>query len=155
MSYHHISDQFYYNEFSRIFSETYEVVQDSSLDRRVDSDDPEYVMRRIRERYITGTSCTVVLCGANTYQRKYVDWEIKATLDKGHGLIGVNLPSSASSSTGVLVPGRFYDNHHTGYAIWLQWSDLIPEKLANTIEQANTKPSILIDNSRQMRRRNG
>jgi len=49
-------------------------------------------MRGIRENFITGTSCTIVLCGAQTHLRKYVHWEIKATLDKEHGLIGVNLP---------------------------------------------------------------
>jgi hypothetical protein len=32
----------------------------------------------------TGTSCTIVLCGAETPKRKFVDWEIKAILDKGH-----------------------------------------------------------------------
>lgn len=33
----------------------------------------------------------MVLCGAEAPQRKFVDWEIKATLDKEHGLIGINL----------------------------------------------------------------
>jgi len=130
-------------------------MQDSSLDRVIDSDDPEYVMRRIRETYITGTSCTVVLCGAQTSLRKYVDWEIKATLDKCHGLIGINLPSSMSSNSGVIVSDRFNDNYHSGYAEWLQWQEVNPEKLVQTIELANSKPSILINNSRQMRRRNG
>ena len=82
VSYHHDNDQAYYNEFSRFFSDQYDAIQDSSLDRLIDSDDTEYVMRRIRENYITGTSCTVVLCGPQTRWRKYVDWEIKATLDK-------------------------------------------------------------------------
>lgn len=155
VSYHHGGDQWYYNEFSRIFSDTYEVVQDSSLDRAIDSDDPEYVMRRIREKSITGTSCTIVLCGAQTPLRKYVDWEIKATLDKCHGLIGVNLPGSISSNSGVIVPDRFNDNYHSGYAAWLQWQGLTPHEIAQAIELANSKPSTLINNSRQMRRRNG
>lgn len=155
VSYHHGGDQWYYNEFSRIFSETYDVVQDSSLDRSIDSDDPDYVMRRIRENNITGTSCTIVLCGAQTPQRKYVDWEIKATLDKCHGLIGVNLPGSIINNNGVVVPDRFNDNYNSGYAVWLQWQELTPQALAQAIEIANSKPSTLINNSRQMRRRNG
>lgn len=109
VSYHHGSDQWYYDEFSRIFSDTYDVVKDNSLDRAIDSDDSDYVMRRIRENYITGTSCTIILCGAETSQRKYVDWEIKATLDKYHGLIGINLPSSTSSGNGWQAP-CFLDN---------------------------------------------
>ncbi len=154
-SYHHGGDQWYCNEFSRIFSDTYEVVQDSSLDRAIDSDDPEYVMRRIRENNITGTSCTIVLCGAHTPQRKYVDWEIKATLDKCHGLIGINLPSSITNNNGVIVPNRFNDNYHSGYAVWLQWQELTPHAIAQAIELANSRPSTLINNSRQMHRRNG
>ncbi len=155
VSYHHSNDQWYYNEFSRIFSDTYEVVQDSSLDRGIDSDVPDYVMRRIRDNYITGTSSTIVLCGAQTPQRKYVDWEIKATLDKCHGLIGINLPSSMSNNNGVVVPGRFNDNYHSDYAVWIQWQDLTPRTIAQSIELANSKSSTLINNSRQMRRRNG
>lgn len=155
VSYHHGGDQWYYNEFSRIFSDTYDVAQDSSLDRAIDSDDPNYVMRRIRENNISGTSCTIVLCGGQTPQRKYVDWEIKATLDKSHGLIGINLPGSMTNNSGVVVPDRFNDNYHSGYAVWLQWHELSPQAIAQAIELANSRPCTLINNSRQMRRRNG
>ena len=54
VSYHHDNDQRFYNEFSRSFSDTYDVITDNSLDRAVDSDDPDYVLRRIRENNITG-----------------------------------------------------------------------------------------------------
>lgn len=155
VSYHHDNDQWYYNEFSRLFSDTYDVVQDNSLERFIDSNDPEYVMRRIRENHITGTSCTIVLCGLQTPQRKYVDWEIKATLDRCHGLIGVNLPTSVNSGNGVVVPDRFGDNYHSGYAVWLQWHGLTAHGLVQAIETANSRPSRLINNSRSMRQRNG
>ena len=56
VSYHHGNDQWYYNEFNRAFHDTYEAIQDNSVDRTIDSDNPEYVIRRIRENYITGTS---------------------------------------------------------------------------------------------------
>jgi len=155
VSYHHSNDQWYYDEFSRIFDNAYDVVKDNSLDRAIDSDDSDYVMRRIRENYITGTSCTLVLCGAQTQQRKYVDWEIKATLDKSHGLIGINLPSSMAIGNGIQVPDRFNDNYHSGYAIWMQWHELTSGSLAQAIELANSKSTNLINNSRQMRSRNG
>ena len=60
----------------------------SSPTRFIDSDDTEYVMRRIRENYNSGASGTFVLCGSDTPERKYVDWEIKATLDDRHGPVG-------------------------------------------------------------------
>lgn len=82
VSYHHHVDQAYYDAFSKAFHDTYDVIYDNSLERRIDSDDVNYVMRRIKENHITGTSCTVVLVGAETPKRKYVDWEIFATLEK-------------------------------------------------------------------------
>ena len=105
VSYHHGGDQAYYDAFSRAFCDTYDVITDNSLERKVDSDDVDYVMRRIRENHVTGSSCTIVLVGANTWGRKYVDWEIKATLDKQHGLVGVQLPTLRAGPTGtVIVP---------------------------------------------------
>ena len=80
VSYHHGGDQAYYDEFSSFFHDQYEAVRDNSLERLVQSDDTEYVMRQIREQYITGTSCSIILIGAQSHERKYLDWEIKATL---------------------------------------------------------------------------
>jgi len=87
LSYHHAVDQPYYDAFSRTFHDRYETIRDNSRDRKIDSDVTDYVMRRIREEHVAGTSCTIVLCGLETRWRKYVDWEIKATLDKQHGLM--------------------------------------------------------------------
>jgi hypothetical protein len=126
VSYHHANDQAYYNAFSSHFSANYDVITDNSLDRNIDSVNADYVMRKIREEYLTGTSCTLVLCGAETPYRKFVDWEIKATLDKKHALIGVRLPTARMNQYGnVIVPARFAANHQTGYAIWITWNDLI------------------------------
>lgn len=156
ISFHHENDQGYYDEFSRFFSDNYEAVRDNSVDRINDSDNPEYVMRRIREDHITGTSCTIVLCGAETYKRKYVDWEIKATLDKSHGLIGVNLPTSIRGDKGgPIVPGRLYDNITSSYAIWIQWTDLAVDYLKRQIVTANNQSYRFINNSRSMKKRNG
>lgn len=158
VSYHHDGDQAYYSGFSDLFSNYFGIVRDNSLNRFIDSDDPEYVMRRIREYYITGTSCTVVLCGSQTRWRKYVDWEIKATLDKEHGLIGVNLPDNPLDRSGrVHKPDRLQDNINSGYAVWIGWTDLSggPTALRAFIETAILKPAFLIDNSRPLRRRNG
>jgi hypothetical protein len=158
VSYHHGGDGHYYDEFSRIFSAAYEAIQDNSVDRIIDSDNAEYVIQKIRDDYITGTSCTILLCGAKTPWRKFVDWEIKATLDKHHGLIGVNLPSNPVDTNGKCsVSGRLHDNIQTGYALWLQWDQLATgaEFLSRQIEIANSRSASLINNSRSLRRRNG
>lgn len=156
VSYHHSGDQAYYDEFSRFFHDQYEAVRDNSLERLIQSDDTEYVMRQIREQYITGTSCTIVLIGAQSHARKYLDWEIKATLDKCHGLVGIVLPTHAKNPAGeIVVPDRFLDNHKTGYAVWAHWGGLTVQGLTQLIDAAIAKPQRLIDNSRSMRQRNG
>lgn len=156
ISYHHGGDQAYYDEFSRFFHDQLETVFDNSLERRIDSDKVDYVMQRIRDDHLTGISCTIVLIGAQTHQRKYVDWEIKATLAKQHGLLGIVLPTHVLNSSGqIVVPDRFLDNANTGYAVWTHSRGLTAERLTHLIEEAVGKSKILIDNSRQMRTRNG
>lgn len=157
VSYHHGGDQAFYDAFSRLFHDTYELVSDTSLERRIDSDDVNYVLRRIRENYIAGSSCTIVLVGAQTWRRKYVDWEIQATLDKGHGLIGVRLPTLSPLANGLYpVPDRLHDNFVSGYGVWTDWFTIIESRhaLVGRIEQANAKSSLLIDNSRDRLLRN-
>ena len=66
VSYHHDADEHYYGEFAQLFHDAFQCVTDNSLDRLIDSDNPEYVIQRIRDDYISGSSCTIVLCGAET-----------------------------------------------------------------------------------------
>ena len=157
VSYHHRGDQAYYDVFSRTFHDNYDVITDNSLERRIDSDDADYIRRRISENNITGTSCTIVLVGANTWGRKYVDWEIKATLDMQHGLVGVQLPTLIAGPQGtVSVPGRLYDNIQSNYALWLNWQAITSSAQACTgyIEQANQRGKTLIVNTRERRLKN-
>lgn len=157
VSYHHKLDQAYYDSLSRAMSGTYSMVSDNSLDRTIDSDNVEYVMRQIREQFLTGTSCTIVLCGLQTPQRKYVDWEILATLQKGHALVGLRLPQLQIINNGCAKPARLQDNINSGYAVWGQYQDAIadPAYLSSLVHAARAKSKTLIDNSRQRKLRNG
>ncbi|WP_372013896.1 TIR domain-containing protein [Tistrella mobilis] len=154
VSYHHGGDQVYYDEFSRQFHDIHEIVTDNSLERPIDSNNPEYVMRRIRENHIQGTSCTIVLVGRETHARKYVDWEIKATLDKRHGLIGIQLPTAWGAAC---MPDRLADNVNSGYAVYGTWAEITASAAAcqNMIEAANARDKQLIANTRPLRQRNG
>jgi hypothetical protein len=155
VSYHHRGDQTYYDAFVKAFADSYEVFSDNSLERAYESDDVDYVRWQIRQNDITGSSCTIVLCGAKTQGRKYVDWEIKATLDKQHGLIGIGLPTAQRTATGtLLVPDRFADDYASGHAQWLLWEHLSAAKLKETIEAAVGASARLIRNDRAMRQRN-
>jgi len=104
VSHHHRGDQAYYDMFSRLFADSLEVFQDTSLERAHDSESHDYVRWSIRQNHIAGSSCTIVLCGANTYERKYVDWEIKATLDKRHESSACGCQLSLSSARGRRSP---------------------------------------------------
>jgi hypothetical protein len=157
VSYHHGGDQHYYDQFARHFAATYEAVKDNSLDRQIQSDDVDYVMRQIRENYVSGSSCTIVLCGQMTPFRKYVDWEIDATLQRQHALIGVKLPALPIVNGGCAKPARLQDNIDSGYVVWTWWEHIASNAalLPELIEKANGKPNHLIRNNRERRLRNG
>ena len=156
VSYQHSSDQAYYDAFSRMFHDAYEIIYDNSLERKIDSDNHDYVIQGIRDEFITGTSCTVVLCGPTSYQRKYIDWEVKATLEKEHGLIAIQLPSLVPAVSGsVTVPTRVNQNIHAGFAIWKHWNQLSAATFGQWVEEACTKRTNLIVNPREIKQRNG
>lgn len=157
VSYHHRGDQASYDEFTTAFHDRLQLLTDNSLERRIDSDDVDYVMRRIREHHLHGSSCTVVLCGANTWRRRYVDWEILASLNQRMGLVGVWLPTlPLEANGGTQKPARLQDNINSGYAVWTRWSAIAADHrvLLDAIEQAVTRSATRIDNSRARMLRN-
>ena len=97
VSYHHQQDQRYKNQFVEMM--TGKLVDKSvSLGDIIDQNLPtEAVLQQIREDHIAQVSVTVVLVGRCTWKRKYVDWEIGASLRHTRtnprcGLIGILLP---------------------------------------------------------------
>ena len=129
----------------------------------IDSNDIEYVMRRIRELYLRDSSVTIVAIGRCTWARRYVDWEIQASLRHGpvttpNGLLGIVLPSAESSPT---PPERLSLNlkgarADAGYARWY-WYPHNENQLAAWIEdayRARTLRHHLIENSRERFRYN-
>lgn len=159
ISYHHAGDQAYYDAFSAAFHDKYEVFFDNSLDRARDSEDDGYILRYIRENHLTGSSCLIILCGADTWRRKYVDWEIKAALDQQMGVLAIQLPTLMPAITGggVNVPGRLVDNINSGYAVFVHWQTAIKtmQGLSDLIEASLGQSKNLINNSRERRQRNG
>jgi hypothetical protein len=158
VSYHHRGDQLYYEEFSSVFHDGFEAITDNSLERRIDSADFGYIMRCIRDNHLKGSSCTIVLCGRDTPKRRYVDWEIEASLSQQMGLAAFLLPTlEVFSNGGTAKPDRLQDNIDSGYAEWIWWHELRnnPASLTTIVERANSKPSRLINNIRRRMDRNG
>lgn len=92
----HSVDQYYRDEFDRLFGDHYISKSVDFGDIDPDNSD-EYIKRLIREDNITDSSVLFALYGAETHKRKHVDWEIFAGLSGnagGHsGLAVVILPT--------------------------------------------------------------
>jgi len=133
----------------------------SNNDDFIDSTNPEYVMGRIREVYLQDSSVTIVLIGTCTHSRRYVDWEIKASLRQGetepNGLIGLLLPSCGKSAN---LPPRFRDNWKQGEADCYARYRFCPQtadELRGWIEDAygaRTSRADLITNEQEMMKYN-
>lgn len=155
ISYHHRGDQKWFDEFTRLFSERYEIFFDNSLDGRIRSDDPEYINRKIREENIFGTSITMVLCGEETGKRKYVDWEIHSTLHHGHALMGIALPTATRGDQNrIIVPDRLRENIESGYAHWVSWNtdpQTLQMAIENAIQRSEDKSKVRNDREKMQR----
>ncbi len=144
ISYHH-ADQEEVNRFINTFDHWHDVFIFRALGYFpgdiIDSTNTEYVMRRIREDYLRDSTVTIVLVGRCTWARRYVDWEIQASLRHGkivtpNGLLGIILPSAGANPT---APERLRMNlgldSSPGYARWY-WYPQSVNTLAIWIEDA-------------------
>ncbi|MGS2739035.1 TIR domain-containing protein [Sinomicrobium sp. M5D2P17] len=77
---------------------------DKSLTEPIDSFDDDYIMRKIREDYLSDSTVTIFLIGQNSsenlglYEQRYIKKELQASLYNGaynskNGILGVVLPS--------------------------------------------------------------
>jgi hypothetical protein len=84
-----------------------------------------------------------------------VDWEVKATLEKEHGLIGVHLPTLPVNpmTNRVDVPAQLSDNITSGYALWVHWDQLTASSHAPNayIAEAKSRRASLLRNTRDRR----
>ncbi len=79
----------------------------------IDSTDVDYVMGRIRTKYLGSSTVTIVLVGQCTWARRYVDWEIYSSLRSSksstvNGLLALKLPSMGDFNPKLLE--RLSDN---------------------------------------------
>ena len=108
---YHQDDEAAVIQFIDDFNEVFiaKILGVSDADDFINSSDTDYVMRCIRELYLTDSTVTIILMGKCTWARKYVDWEVASTLrndlnNKRSGLLGVALRNT------VTVPKRLNDN---------------------------------------------
>lgn len=128
----------------------------------VDSDDQEYIKRRIREKYLTDSTVTIVLLGECTWSRRFVDWEIASSLrndsaNKRSGLLAIPLPSMENSAH---LPKRIEDNWSkdapdASYALYRSYpaSKATLERAISRAFHNRTEKAELVDNTRALRQR--
>ena len=63
---------------------------DESVRVAIDSNNAEYVRRKIREK-INRTSVTICMIGSETHTSKWVNWELEESFDKGSTVIAMAL----------------------------------------------------------------
>jgi hypothetical protein len=114
ISYHH-ADQDAVNKFVRDFDHGFDCFIARGLGEEmpgdvINSTNTDYVMAKIRERFLADSTVTIVILGRCTWARRYVDWEIQSSLRSGiqsipNGLLGIKLPTFTGT-----FPNRFDEN---------------------------------------------
>lgn len=108
-------------EFKKYIQENLDVdMIDKSLNEPIDSQNEDYIMRRIREDYLKDSTVTIHLIGSesseNNYcqNQNYIKRELQASLSntsagKRNGLLGVVLPS---------MYDRIYRGEQACFTVW-------------------------------------
>ncbi|SEE18432.1 MTH538 TIR-like domain [Tenacibaculum sp. MAR_2010_89] len=128
LSYHHEYDQGYV-KILRSSKEGMRIA-DYSLKENISSLTDEKIYQIIREK-MRSCSVTIILIGEMTGHRKWIDWEIWASLRgyknnknplksfKPKGLLAIYLPTKSHS-----IPERLQQNIDSGYAVSMNWRNI-------------------------------
>jgi hypothetical protein len=90
----------------------------------VDSENEQYIHTKIREQ-LNGTSVTVVLIGEKTADSDWVDYEIRASLKRDNGVLGIRLKDAENAD----IPPALIE---AGAKV-VDWN---PDSFADEIERA-------------------
>lgn len=133
VSYYHKDDQHYKELFESRFSNIYDIYVSESV-KMGDIDDTKFsterIRQKIRDEHLRDSTVTIVLIGAHTWQRKFVDWEIGASIrhtksNPRSGLLGILLPTypkpPKKAYDPCTIPPRLYDNIQCSFATIHNW----------------------------------
>lgn len=153
VSYHHANDQAKADYLRTEYGKN-NTLLDRSLEEAYEDMTDDEILAAIRTEHLKDSTVTIVLIGSETANRKWVDWEIYASLRpygerSRNGLLGIYLPTAGET------PARLQDNIDSGYAVTMKWEN-ISWQLESKIEEAynNRNKSDLVRNSRKRRKRN-
>ena len=132
---YHAEDKSAVDDFCEKFSGSFIRRGIKMEDDIIDSEDTNYVMSRIRQLYLQDSTVTLVLIGKCTWARKFVDWEVQASLRQPkdgypNGLVAVQLWQSYTT-----LPNRVKLNVDSGYSKFYKYPSN-STNLSNKIEEA-------------------
>ena len=121
----------------------------------INSNDDDYVIGQIRQRFLRDSTVTIVLVGGCTWSRKFVDWELQASLRQSanglpNGLLAIILDPNLRTNPAPRLPDRANLNIASGYAKYY-WRPTSAAELAGWIDDAyaaRTQRATRIDNPR-------
>jgi hypothetical protein len=153
LSYHHQFDQEYAFAIKDLYGESKAMI-DKSLYDDYSHLSNETILKKIRNEHLMDSTVTVVIVGQHTWGRKWIDWEINASLRPywprtRNGLVGVYLPDHRKKHF------RLTDNIYSGYAEKLLWNEN-EDDFIDAVHRAynRRRRTDLIDNTRELRERN-
>jgi len=168
ISYYH-GDQVAVNDFVRRFAHQEQVFTPFMLNAGqtfggdiIDSNNPTYVMSKIRERYFGQSTVTIVLVGDCTHSRRYIDWEVKASLQRGglggilpHGVMAIDLSQIRGSK---FLPDRVRQNYAEDHSAYIpfyyypQNGQELREWIEIAVNSRTTKSSSIVNPNDMMTR---
>lgn len=162
VSYHHANDQYYREEFEKLFVYNHDIMLTNSV--QMGDINPnlrtETIRQKIRDEYLRDSTVTIVLIGTETWKRKHVDWEIGSSIrdtfyNPRSGLLGIFLPSYPLQQNSITnnceyypytIPPRLEKNVECGYAKVYSWSN-DPDEVQNWIHEAFLNRNRIIPNN--------
>lgn len=126
----------------------------------INSNNPEYVMSRIRQLYLKDSTVTIILTGNCTHSRRYIDWEIKSSLRQSdnyipNGLMGIILPSKGSSA---YLPPRLeanwtkgHSNCYARYWIYPSSGNELGEWIDDAYNSRTTRNQLIVNSQSMMK----
>jgi hypothetical protein len=155
---YHKDDKDYVEKFIREFDNIQDVFIQRSIgvmdNNIIDSKNRDYIMRKIREEYLSDSTVTIVMIGKFTWARKFIDWEIASTLrndpvNKRSGLLAIQLPYCDDN---VDLPLRLSDNIKSKYANYWKYPATATDlhTMIETAFQNRITKSDCVENSRDL-----
>lgn len=132
---YHADDKKAVDDFCEKFSGSFIRRGIQMEDDIIESDNTDYVMRRIRELYLQDSTVTIVLIGKCTWARRFVDWEVQASLRNPsdgypNGLVAIQLWESYKT-----LPNRVQLNVDSEYSKFYKYPSS-STSLSNIIDEA-------------------